>query len=156
MNQAGIKDKMIFLGWIAGLFIAITLLWGFTRPLQARCLLRAVNRVFMTNGDTLRLSSHLPQTGKNSMLGYWYIVFNSTDRFFVFGLFHDGILVPCGARVSMNGKVDEIIPLGAHSRVFLENVPESIRKMYIERIEASQFPETESNAGSSSAREVSR
>ena len=132
-----IKDKAIFAGWIAGLLIAIALIWTFVQPLQEFNLLRAVNRVFITAGDSRRLSARIVRpAGKSSLLGYWYSMLGSTDRMFVFGAIQDGILIPCGAIVSANGEVTEIIPLSAHARQVLENMPQSIMRIYIRRIES--------------------
>ena len=133
---SGIRDKAVFSGWIAGLLIAVCLLWIFTRPLQERYLLRTVNRVFIASGDSRRLGARLAKpSGKSSLLGYWYSMLDSTDRIFVFGAIQDGILVPCGAVVSANGEVREIIPLSVHAGQVLDNIPQSIMRMYARRIE---------------------
>jgi len=132
-----IKDKAIFAGWIAGLLIVIALLWVFVQPLQEHNLLRTVNRVFIAAGDSRRLSARIARpAGKSSLLGYWYSMLGSTERMFVFGAIQDGILIPCGAVVSANGEVTEIIPLSTHARQVLENMPQSIMRIYIQRIES--------------------
>ena len=131
-----IKDRAVFAGWIAGLLIAVAMLWILTQPLQARYLLRTVNRVFIAEGDSRRLSAQTARPGgKSSLPGYWYSMLNSTDRMFVFGAIQDGILVPCGAVVSANGEVTEIIPLSAHARQVLGNMPQGIMRMHARRIE---------------------
>jgi hypothetical protein len=138
MNDvSGIRDRLILAGWIAGLLAATVLLWALTRPLQARCILQAVNRGFVVSGDSRRLNAVIARpAGKSSLLGYWYSMYNSTERMFVFGAIQDGILVPCGAVVSDSGEVTEIIPLSAHAGQVLENMPQSVLGIYAHRIEA--------------------
>ena len=132
----GIRDRAVFSGWIAGLLIAIALIWILTRPMQERYLLRTVNRALIVSGDSRRLSAQTAKpAGKSSLLGYWYSMRDSTDRMFVFGAIQDGILVPCGAIVAANGEVREIIPLSAHAGQVLENMPQGIMRMYAQRIE---------------------
>jgi len=134
---SGIKDKAILLGWVAGLLISISLLWIVTQPLQSHYLLRSVNKTFITSGSSMRLSGTLIQNWeKPALFGYWYSMLNTTDRMFVFAVFHDGILVPLGAVVSPNGKVEEIIPLSAHAMQKMENLPGSVILIYTARIEA--------------------
>ena len=137
INSSDYKDRAISLGWIAGLLIIISLLWILTQPLQERYLLRTVNRAFITAGQPYRVTASLAQNGKNAfLLGYWYSMLNTTDRMFVFAVIRDGILVPLGARVSANGDVEEIIPLSAHAVQTMENIPHSVMRMYVARIEA--------------------
>jgi len=136
-NSFDFKDKAVFLGWITGLLVLIALLWILTQPLQAYNLLRTVNNVFITAGDSRRITrqeGHI--AGKTGLLGYWYSMYNSTDKMFVFAVFQDGILVPLGAIVSDNGRVSEIIPLSAHAVQTFDALPESILKIYVTRIEA--------------------
>jgi len=149
MNEQQIqdlKDRGILLAWIAGLLLLISLLWIFTQPLHTHNLLRTVNNVFINNNDSRRLSEHIKQkAGKASLFGYWYSIHNSSDKMFVFTFFQDGILVPLGAIVSDNGIVEEIIPLSAHAVQVFDALPESILKMYINRIEATARLNIEGN-----------
>jgi len=136
MNTHELKDKAILLGWIAGLLLFISLLWIFTQPVQINYLLRTVNNVFINKDDPRRISAYLPQkTGKAELLGYWYSMQNSEKRMFVFGVFQDGSLLPVAAVVSANGEVEELIPLSVHAVQVFDNLPESIKQMYIARIE---------------------
>jgi len=136
-----IRDRLILAGWIAGLLAVITLLWALTRPLQARCLMESANRALAVSGDSRLLTAEAARpAGKSSLLGYWYSIFNSTQRMFVFAAFQDGILVPCGAVVSDNEEVTEIIPLSAHAAQVFENMPQSVLGIYARRIEASLRP----------------
>ena len=64
-------------------------------------------------------------------------MYNSTDKMFVFAVFKDGILVPIGAIISDNGKVNELIPLSAHAVQIMDDLPQSILQIYITRIETS-------------------
>ncbi|GHV95704.1 hypothetical protein AGMMS50293_20240 [Spirochaetia bacterium] len=134
-----IRDRAIFLGWIAGLLMAGALVWIFTQPLQSRYLLRAVNRVFIAAGDTRRLAAPLARpAGKAGPMGFWYSMLDSGDSIFVFGIMRDGILVPCGARVSTDGKVEELIPLSGHARQALSSTPPAVLQLYVRRIEAAK------------------
>jgi hypothetical protein len=131
-----LNNKIILFAWITGLLAAIAALWIITQPVQARFLLQAINTVLAEDDERLKLASPIEKPhGKPGMLGYWYSTADSKDIFFVFGIFSGGILIPCGAIVSDSGEVKEIIPLGVHSRQFIENVHENIIKMHIHRIE---------------------
>ncbi|MDR0501848.1 MAG: hypothetical protein LBH16_00855 [Treponema sp.] len=135
-NMNILKDKAIFLGWIMGLLIIISLVWILTQPAQANYLLRSVNNILLTAGDSRRLVSYTPKPGgKAQLMGYWYLM-NNAERMFVFACFQDGILVPVGAVVSDNGKVSEIIPLSSHAVQVFDFIPQSILQMYVTRIES--------------------
>jgi hypothetical protein len=130
------KDKAILLGWITGLLLFISMLWIFTQPLQTNYLLRSINNVFINNNDSRRLSAFYQQKSANAgILGYWYSMYNSTDKMFVFAAFQDGILIPLGAIVTDKGSVDEVIPLSAHAVQIFNTLPNSILQMYVSRIE---------------------
>ena len=132
----GIKDKAVLAGWVAGLLIAISLLWIVTQPLQSRYLLKSVNRILVSRSDPRRLIEALPGNEiKPPLFGYWFSLFNSTEKMFIFPVFQDGIFIPLGAIVLPNGKVDEIIPLSAHAVQKMDNISKSILQMYIVRIE---------------------
>ena len=138
MNKIGdLKDKAILFGWVTGLLVIIALLWILTQPLQANNLLRAVNNAFISAGDSRRISRYEGVSSERpGLLGYWYSMYNSMDKLFVFTVFQDRILVPLGAIVSDNGAVEEIIPLSAHAAQTFDNMPRSILRMYAARIEA--------------------
>jgi len=141
-----VKDRLILFGWIAGLLMLISVIWIFSQRLQAYYLLQSVNNVFVNNEDARRLSAYIPnKTGKAGLLGYWYSMRNSSNRFFVFTIFQDGILIPLGAIVSDNGSVSEIIPLSAHAVQVFNDLPQSILQMYITRIETVAPESTEGN-----------
>jgi len=130
------KDKALLFGWIIGLLLLVSVIWILTQPIQAYYLMRSVNGVFIGNSDSRRVSGYVNQkAGKAGLFGYWYTMFNSTDRLFVFTVFQDGILVPLGAIVTPNGIVNEIIPLSAHAVQVFDSIPGSILQMYINRIE---------------------
>ena len=138
---AELKDKAILFAWIMGLLLFISLLWILTQPLQSNYLMRTVNNIFINNDDDRRLSASLPVRSEDrqdlNLLGYWYAMFNSTDKMFIFAAFQDGILVPLGAIVSQNGNVNEILPLSAHAEQIFDTLPESVLRMYTARIESS-------------------
>jgi len=132
------KDKALLFGWVTGLLLFISLLWIFTQGLQTHYLLRAVNNVLINKEDSRRLVERVHvKTGKSGPLGYWYSLNNSTDKMFVFSVFQDGILIPLGAIVSANGKVNDVIPLSAHAVQVFDSLPKSILQIYINKIEGS-------------------
>jgi hypothetical protein len=70
-----------------------------------------------------------------SPLGLWYSLVNSDKKIFIFAFMNDGILVPCGAQISGEGRVEEIIPLSVHAKQILNRIPEGVIQAYIRRIE---------------------
>jgi hypothetical protein len=132
-----IKDRAIFLGWIAGLVIISILLWSFSYPFRATCLMLSTNKVLISMADERRLTSPLLRPPAVPVpLGCWYRLANSNSLFFVFTIMREGILVPCGAEIFENGDVS-ISPLGSHARQLFERIPQSIMQVYIHRIESS-------------------
>jgi hypothetical protein len=135
-NLNDLKDRAVLLGWIAGLLIIISIIWFFSQPLQTHYLLRTVNSVLINNKDSRRVTGYLPvKSGQTGLLGFWYYMQNSSDLFFVFTVFHDGILVPLGAIVSANGSIEEIIPLSAHAVQIYDKIHDSVLQIYVRRIE---------------------
>jgi hypothetical protein len=137
MMAPGLRDRAILCGWIAGIILLGILIWGFTQGLQVNYLMRAVNRVFIDREDSWRinLSQDRHPITVNPM-GIWYSVIDSSADMFVFAIIWDGILIPCGALVSPEGKVTELLPLSGHAIQALDRLPQSIVGMYIRRIEA--------------------
>jgi hypothetical protein len=135
-----LKDKAILLGWVAGIFIIISIIWSGTQRIQTHNILRAVNNVFINNDDSRRLSAYIPvNTDKAEMMGYWYSFYDSKEMMFVFNFFLDGILIPLGAVVSVDGNVIEVIPLSAHAVQVFNDLPQNILQIYIKRIEAASI-----------------
>ena len=135
-NINDIKDKSIFLGWVLLLLFLMSFIWIILQPLQKHNLLRSVNRVFIENEDTRRITAGVEQkSGKNDLLGYWYSMLDSSDKMFVFAVMQDGILIPLGAEVSSDGIVSDIIPLSAHAKQVIDKLPRNILQIYITRIE---------------------
>jgi len=134
------KDKLILLGWIAGLLLLVCVIWVLVQPALAFNLMRTVNSVLVNNNDSRRISVYLhTKPGKAEIFGYWYTMFNSTNKFFVFTTFQDGILVPLGAVVSSDGDVSEILPLSAHAAQIFDAMPKSVLQMYVDRIEDAAY-----------------
>ena len=130
------KDRAILFGWIAGLTLAALLLWSLTFSFRATLLMRSVNRFLTETEDTRRLSEPLSQFSGHFPIGCWYSVEDSDSFFFVFTVFRDGILVPCGAEISPDGKVKNIIPLGGHAKQAWDRIPRGMINIYIQRIES--------------------
>jgi hypothetical protein len=130
-----IKNKALTLGWVLGIILVSGLFWRLTQGLQSYYLLRAVNTVFISMDDPRRVSSSLPQNGGHGLYGYWYSMYWSDEKMFVFSVIHDGISIPLGAIVNSNNKVKEVIPLSANAIQYFEKLPASVIQMYITRIE---------------------
>jgi len=134
------KDKLILLGWIVGLLSLISVLLILTQSALAFNLLRTANNIFISNDDPRRASSYLhTKTGKAEIFGYWYLMYNSTDRMFVFTVFHDGILVPLCAIVASDFTVSEVLPLSAHATQIFDAIPKSVLQMYVNKIENAAY-----------------
>lgn len=130
------KDKLILFGWITGLLLLTSVILFFSQSALTFNLMRSVNNVFLNNSDPRRLSAYIPtKTGKTEIFGYWYTMYNSEKKMFVFTTFQDGILVPLGAVVSTGGDVDEVLPLSAHAVQIFDAMPKSVLQMYISRIQ---------------------
>ena len=131
-----LKDRALLVGWIAGLIIIGALMWTLTRPLLSTYLLRTVNQSLIAQGESRRITSPLPRPPlKAAPLGIWYALDNSSDVMFVFAIMHDGIMIPCGAQVTPQGRVTEIIPLSAHARRVFNRLPGGAIRIYTRRIE---------------------
>ena len=131
-----LKERAALLVWITGLLLLISALWIFTSPLQANNLMRSVNNTLKNNDDSRRLSQYYRmKSGKSSPIGYWFTIYNSSEKMFVFGVFQNGILIPLGAVVSANGDVTEIIPLSTHAVQVFGDISDSVLQVYINRIE---------------------
>jgi len=142
------KDKLILLGWIAGMLLLISVIWYFVQPALTFNLMRSVNNVFVNNNDSRRISVYLQtKPGKADIFGYWYTMYNSTNKFFVFTTFQDGILIPLGAVVSPDGAVSEILPLSAHAAQIFDSMPKSVLQMYVARIEDAAYADFDSQKG---------
>ena len=132
-----LRDDAIVAGWIAGLLLAASLLWSLTRPLQVQYLLRAVNKSLIAREDTRRLAAPLGRRPiSTNPLGVWYTMFDSDSGMFVFAIMWDGALIPCGAELSPDGRIRELIPLSGSSEQVLEHIPRSVIAVYVRRIEA--------------------
>ena len=134
---ASLKDRGILFGWIAGLLLAAALLWSLSYHFRAACLMRSVNRSLIDMQDDRRLVTPLrrPLAGQFP-LGCWYTVDGTDSLFFVFTIMRDGILVPCGAEISAEGKVKDIVPVGSHARQVLDRIPRGVIHIYTRRIES--------------------
>ena len=135
-----LKDRAIFLGWIAGLILASSLLWVLSYPFRATRLMHTTNRVLASMGDDRRLSAALPrQFARAAPLGCWYSLAGTSaapSLFFVFAILQNGILVPYGAEISVQGEVTSLVPLGNHARKNMDRIPPGLIQVYVRRIES--------------------
>ena len=131
-----LKSRVVFWAWIAGLLLAAALLWSLSFPFRASCLMRVTNKVLASMNDERRLSAPLTHLSARAVpLGCWYSLAESSSLFLVFTVMRGGILIPCGAEITENGEIMEIIPLGSHSRQVMEKMPRALLQVYVHRIE---------------------
>jgi len=131
------KDRLILLGWFAGLLAAASLAWSLSFPYRSHSLMQSVNKVLEIAGDTRILASPLPgRFIKRSPMGFWYRLYESDSIFFVFVIMNEGILVPCGVEINKDGKAVDIVPLGSHARQLIGRIPRGVIQVYLYRIES--------------------
>jgi hypothetical protein len=136
---SGFSGAALLLAWIGGLVLVGGLLWSFTQPLRDRSIMRSVNRLFTAAGESRRISAPMrsPFPEKTGLMGNWYSLTDRNYTLFVFSVMSDGIMSPFAAFVDDGGKVEEVVPLGAHSEQIMEKLMRGIMTIYIRRIEAS-------------------
>jgi hypothetical protein len=132
-----LKDRLILLGWIAGLLLTASLTWSLTFPYRADSLMRSVNRALGAAGDTREVFSPLPRGfTKPAPMGFWYRLNGSDSLFFVFVIMNEGVLVPCGVEINKEGKAVDVVPLGNYARQVIGRIPRGVIQVYIRRVEA--------------------
>ena len=135
-----LKDRAIFVGWVAGLVLIASLLWSLSFPFRAFCLMRSTNKIFITMDDSRRLTASIPPSAAGTVsLGCWYRLSGSASNgslFYVFALAQGGVLVPCGVEISEKGEALDIIPLGNHARQIMSRIPHGLIQRYVRRIES--------------------
>ncbi len=132
-----LKDRLILLGWIAGLLLAASLAWSLSFHYRADILMRSVNKALDAAGDTRRISSPLPRrSARPAPMGFWYRLYESDSLFFVFVIMNEGIFIPCGAEIGKDGKAVDIVPLGSHARQIIGRIPRGVIQVYIRRVES--------------------
>ena len=134
---SALKDRAILLGWVAALVLIASLLWSFSFPFRSACLMQSTNKTLISMDDARRLSAPMVRPFAAPVpLGCWYSLAESDSLFFVFTIMQGGILVPCGAEISPEGKVIDIIPLGSHALQVMNQIPGGLIQVYINRIES--------------------
>jgi hypothetical protein len=132
-----LKDRSLFIGWIAGLVILGVLVWTLSRSFLTNDLMRSVNRSMEADGNAMRVSvtKSLPPF-KHAPLGIWYSIRGSNDLLFVFTVFQNGVLSVYGARLTPEYRISEIIPVSAHSRQTFTRLSPGIIEIFTRRIES--------------------
>jgi len=131
------KDRLILLGWIAGMLLAASLAWSLTFPYRADSLMRSVNKALDAAGDTRAITSPLPHRfARSAPMGFWYRLYGSDSLFFVFVIMNEGILVPCGVEINKDGHAVDVVPLGSHARQVMGRIPQGVIQVYIRRVES--------------------
>jgi hypothetical protein len=143
-----LKDKAVLAGWIVALALIASLLWSLSFPFRSDCLMRATNKILISMNDGRRVSSPVIRPFAGPVpLGCWYRLSESDSFFLVFAIMREGILVPCGAEVSEQGEVVEIIPLGNHARQVMNQIPRGLMQVYVHRIESAAAAVTAAGSG---------
>ena len=132
-----VKDRLILLGWIAGLLLSASLAWSLSFSFRSDSMLRSVNKALEAVDDTRVIISQLPvRFAKPSPMGFLYRLYESDSLFFVFVIMNEGILVPCGVEINKYGKTVDIVPLGSHARQVIGRIPQGVIQVYLHRIES--------------------
>jgi len=132
-----VRDRLILLGWFAGLLLAASFAWSLSFPYRANSLMRSVNKALEAAGDERIIFSPLPRGfTKSSPMGFWYRLYQSDSVFFVFVIMNEGILVPCGVEINKDGKAVDIVPLGSHARQLINRIPQGVIQVYLRRVES--------------------
>ena len=150
-----VKDRLILIGWIAGLLLAASLAWTLSFPYRSAFLMRSVNKSLEAAGDSRIISAPLPGrvTGHTPM-GFWYRLQESGSLFFVFVIMNEGMFVPCGVEITGDGKAVNLVPLGIHARQIIGRIPQGVIQVYIRRIESAAFAGSGASFGSGSGKRV--
>ncbi|MDR2397192.1 MAG: hypothetical protein LBD74_00355 [Spirochaetaceae bacterium] len=134
-HQDALKERGIYLGWIAGLLLIGGGIWFFTQAARAAALQQRVNQVLESIQDPRRLEERSPGP---AAFGHWYTLSDSEDRAVVFPLMHNGVFIPCLAVVSSRtGTVADaaFVPLTAHPEQTRKGLPAGLVTLYMRRIE---------------------
>jgi hypothetical protein len=138
------KTRVITLlaAWITLIVLLGGALWFFTQNLRYSRMLRSVNIVLESAGDTRRLERIPPDVPKRNSMGFWYYEEASQNRMLVFSIMDDGILQPCLAWVSPEGSVIEVFFLrrDAYDVRGATRFSQGIINVYKQRIEQSALP----------------
>jgi len=132
-----VKDRLILIGWFAGLLLAASLAWSLSFPYRTHSLMKTVNNALNAAGDTRLLASSVPgRYTRPAPMGFWYKCYESNSLFFVFVIMNEGILVPCGVEIDKEGKAVDLVPLGSHARQLIGRIPQGVIQVYLRRIES--------------------
>jgi hypothetical protein len=138
-----IGDRAVKAAWIAGLLLAGWLLWFFTASPRENGLKRQVNLVLSSRGEDFSLAAPLRRGRRGIPLGTEFSLATQAEdtggegqrSFLVFPLVSGGTALSCGALIDSQGRVERLIPLGAHGEQAFERIPRGILDVYIRRIE---------------------
>jgi hypothetical protein len=138
MSDGKTRDITLIAAWITLIVLLGGALWFFTQGLRYSRLLRSVNIVLESAGDTRRLERIPPDVPKRNSLGFWYYEEASQNRALVFSIMDDGILQPCLAWVSPEGSVIEVFFL--QRDVLDVTFSQGSINVYKQRVERSALP----------------
>jgi hypothetical protein len=131
------RNAFLTFAWIASVILVGTLLWFFTRTVRTGVLVRAANRVIARTGETRRLQA---PAGRAAGLGTWFTLVElpsgspAEGSVLVFTLFRDARTAACAAFVDDRGGFEKFVPLGDYAAQVMEDLPETVRAVYRERV----------------------
>jgi hypothetical protein len=136
-------DRALKAAWITGLLLAGWLLWFFTTSPRENGLKRQVNLILSSRGENFSLAAPLRRDRRGIPLGTEFSLEAPAEdtggegprSFLVFPLVSGGTALSCGALIDSQGRVERLIPLGAHGEQAFERIPRGILDLYIRRIE---------------------
>jgi hypothetical protein len=139
-----VKKSAVCAAWIAGLLCSGWLLWFFTGPPRDRRLERQVNRILLSREEPFSVKT-IPRRRKQRVgMGSEFALESRAPggeqgaaggTFLVFPLVSGGAALSCGALIDPQGRVERIIPLGAHAEQAFGRLGGNILEIYTRRIE---------------------
>jgi hypothetical protein len=157
-----LKKAALSAAWIAGLLCLGWFLWFLTGNLRARGLERQLNRILLDRGEDFSVTAMPPRRTRRVPLGTEFSLRarnpaetaalspGSTTAagpaagspgegtFLAFPLVSGGTALSCGALIDSRGRVERIIPLGAHAEQAFERLAGPVLALYIRRIEGEE------------------
>jgi hypothetical protein len=143
-----LKGRALNAAWMAAFLLAGGLLWFLTGSLRENSLKRQVNAILDSREENFRLGGPLRRGRRRIPLGIEFGLESPAGgpegegagirRFLVFPLVSGGTAFSCGALIDSRGRVERIIPLGAHGEQAFERTPRGILDIYIRRIEGEE------------------
>jgi hypothetical protein len=136
-----LRDGGILFAWIAGILLVGGLAWFFTRSLRTRVLMRSVNGILLSMGDSRRLAAYLPSPAEPARPpGVWYTRSDSAGRAVIFAVMDYGIQASFAVMLSPRGDLEALIPLSSHAERVQERFSPEFLQLYLRRMVTGEQP----------------